>query len=104
MTINPHLRRIVHEDNRRTVDEIRAWVSQNKITSVGMLWLSGMATSIAFSWPRPHMKSSVKIMHARIHPQALTLGALLAAAGLVNYGQVYISRNFCNTSTHKGYD
>ncbi|KAH7306740.1 hypothetical protein KP509_22G027600 [Ceratopteris richardii] len=65
MPINPHLQRIVQEDNRRTVDDIREGASQNKIMSVGIVWLSGMTTSLAFSWPRPHMRTSVKIMHAR---------------------------------------
>lgn len=31
----------------------------------GCLWLSGIAGSIAYNWSQPHMKTSVKIIHAR---------------------------------------
>jgi len=50
----------------------------------GTLWLSGIVGSIAYNWSRPGMKTSVKIIHARLHAQALTLAAL-AGSALVEY-------------------
>ncbi|KAH7306741.1 hypothetical protein KP509_22G027700 [Ceratopteris richardii] len=87
------LHTIVDEANRSTLDDIKEWMSQNKLKSVGMVWLSGVASSLAYNWSRPHMKTSVKIMHARVHSQALTLGALVAAAGVEYYGRARTSKD-----------
>ncbi|GAB4843618.1 hypothetical protein Ancab_013582 [Ancistrocladus abbreviatus] len=62
---------------------IREWVVEHKLRTVGCLWLSGVVGSIAYNWSRPE-KTSVKIIHARLHAQALTLAALGGAA-LVEY-------------------
>ncbi|MFQ6635212.1 hypothetical protein Gotur_011574 [Gossypium turneri] len=51
----------------------------------GCLWLSGIAGSIAYNWSQPGMKTSVKIIHARLHAQALTLAALAGAAAVEYY-------------------
>ncbi|KAH1192164.1 hypothetical protein GmHk_20G059229 [Glycine max] len=66
------------------IESIRKWVVEHKLRTVGCLWLSGITGSIAYNWSRPNMKTSVKIIHARLHAQALTLGAL-AGAALVEY-------------------
>ncbi|KAH7856543.1 hypothetical protein Vadar_002640 [Vaccinium darrowii] len=59
---------------------VREWVVDNKLRTVGCLWLSGIAGSIAYNWSQPNMKTSVKLIHARLHAQALTLAALAGAA------------------------
>ncbi|RVW31601.1 hypothetical protein CK203_091111 [Vitis vinifera] len=64
---------------------IRKWVVENKLRSVGCLWLSGIGGSIAYNWSQPGMKTSVKIIHARLHAQALTLAALAGAAAVEYY-------------------
>ncbi|KAL4034562.1 hypothetical protein IC575_003214 [Cucumis melo] len=66
------------------LESIRDWVSEHKLRTVGSLWLSGIAGSIAYNWSQPNMKTSVKIIHARLHAQALTLAAL-AGAAVVEY-------------------
>ncbi|KAF8392585.1 hypothetical protein HHK36_022930 [Tetracentron sinense] len=71
-------------DTKNTVESIRQWVVDHKLRTVGSLWLSGLAGSIAYNWSRPSMKTSVKIIHARLHAQALTLAAL-AGAAVVEY-------------------
>ncbi|KAK3225381.1 hypothetical protein Dsin_005243 [Dipteronia sinensis] len=48
------------------------------------LWLSGIVGSIAYNWSQLGTKTSVKIIHARLHAQALTLAAL-AGAAVVEY-------------------
>ncbi|THU67821.1 hypothetical protein C4D60_Mb05t28710 [Musa balbisiana] len=65
-------------------ESIRRWVVEHKLRTVGCLWLSGIGGSIAYNWSRPNMKPSVKIIHARLHAQALTLAAL-AGAAVVEY-------------------
>ncbi|XP_030505666.2 uncharacterized protein LOC115720642 [Cannabis sativa] len=64
-------------------ESAREWVVDHKLRTVGSLWLSGIAGSIAYNWSRPK-KTSVKIIHARLHAQALTLAAL-AGAAVVEY-------------------
>ncbi|GMH08302.1 hypothetical protein Nepgr_010142 [Nepenthes gracilis] len=68
---------------KSSMRSIREWVVEHKLRVVGCLWLSGVVGSIAYNWSRPE-KTSVKIIHARLHAQALTLAAL-AGAGLVEY-------------------
>ncbi|CAK8572482.1 unnamed protein product [Lathyrus sativus] len=71
-------------DAQTQIESIRKWVIQHKLRTVGCLWLSGITGSIAYNWSRPNMKTSVKIIHARLHAQGLTLAAL-AGAALVEY-------------------
>ncbi|CAL9219723.1 unnamed protein product [Arabidopsis halleri] len=71
-------------ESKTKFEEIRRWVSDHKLRTVGCLWLSGITGSIAYNWSQPAMKTSVKIIHARLHAQALTLAAL-AGAAVVEY-------------------
>ncbi|KAI3925434.1 hypothetical protein MKW98_015782 [Papaver atlanticum] len=71
-------------NEKSTVDSVREWVVDHKLRTVGCLWLSGLAGSIAYNWSQPGMKNSVRIIHARLHAQALTLAAL-AGAAVVEY-------------------
>ncbi|MFS7967380.1 putative hypoxia induced protein [Helianthus anomalus] len=45
---------------------MRQWVVDHKLRAVGSLWLSGIAGSIAYNWSQPGMKTSVRIIHARL--------------------------------------
>ncbi|KAK1317168.1 hypothetical protein QJS10_CPA05g00394 [Acorus calamus] len=71
-------------ENKSKVESMREWVVDNKLRTVGSLWLGGLASSFAYNWTQPNMKTSVKIIHARLHAQALTLAAL-AGAAVVEY-------------------
>ncbi|XP_078175925.1 uncharacterized protein LOC144569446 [Carex rostrata] len=71
------------------MDSIRKWVVEHKLRTVGCLWLSGISGSIAYNWSQPNMKTSVKIIHARLHAQALTLAALAGAAVVEYYDHHY---------------
>ncbi|KAI3953336.1 hypothetical protein MKW92_050405 [Papaver armeniacum] len=71
-------------NEKSTIDSVREWVVDHKLRTVGCLWLSGLAGSIAYNWSQPGMKNSVRIIHARLHAQALTLAAL-AGAAVVEY-------------------
>ncbi|KAG8079345.1 hypothetical protein GUJ93_ZPchr0007g5534 [Zizania palustris] len=71
-------------EEKDTLQSMRKWVVEHKLRAVGTLWLTGVASSIAYNWSRPGMKTSVKIIHARLHAQALTLAAL-AGSALVEY-------------------
>ncbi|KAL1549571.1 Hypoxia-responsive family protein [Salvia divinorum] len=65
------------------LESIREWIADNKLRAVGGLWASGVIGSLAYNWSQPG-KPSVKIIHARLHAQALTLAAL-AGAAIVEY-------------------
>ncbi|XP_022968827.1 uncharacterized protein LOC111467946 [Cucurbita maxima] len=71
-------------ESKGKLESLKEWVSEHKLRTVGSLWLSGIAGSIAYNWSQPNMKTSVKIIHARLHAQALTLAAL-AGAAVVEY-------------------
>ncbi|KAF3454536.1 hypothetical protein FNV43_RR04984 [Rhamnella rubrinervis] len=71
-------------ESKSKFESVREWVVEHKLRTVGSLWLSGIAGSIAYNWSQPNMKTSVKIIHARLHAQALTLAAL-AGAAVVEY-------------------
>ncbi|KAH6762524.1 Hypoxia-responsive family protein [Perilla frutescens var. hirtella] len=64
-------------------ESIREWIVENKLRAVGGLWAGGVIGSLAYNWSQPG-KPSVKIIHARLHAQALTLAAL-AGAAMVEY-------------------
>ncbi|URE23394.1 GDP-fucose protein O-fucosyltransferase [Musa troglodytarum] len=80
-------------------ESIRSWVVEHKLRTVGCLWLSGIGSSIAYNWSRPNMKTSVKIIHARLHAQALTLAALAGAAVVEYYD--HQSKPRSNTSSRR---
>ncbi|XP_038878374.1 uncharacterized protein LOC120070626 [Benincasa hispida] len=71
-------------ESKGKLESLRDWVSEHKLRTVGSLWLSGIVGSIAYNWSQPNMKTSVKIIHARLHAQAFTLAAL-AGAAVVEY-------------------
>ncbi|KAK9913822.1 hypothetical protein M0R45_037629 [Rubus argutus] len=69
------------------MEAIQSWVLKNKLTSIGGLWASGVGASLAYSTARTHLKPSLRLIHARMHAQALTLGVLSAAAVFHYYEQ-----------------
>ncbi|KAK4405551.1 UNVERIFIED_CONTAM: hypothetical protein Scaly_0761000 [Sesamum calycinum] len=71
-------------EEKGKLESIREWVVEHKLRTVGTLWASGIVGSMAYNWSQPNMKTSVKIIHARLHAQALTLAAL-AGAAVVEY-------------------
>ncbi|XP_073273332.1 uncharacterized protein [Primulina huaijiensis] len=72
------------DEEKGKLDSVREWIVENKLRAVGSLWASGIVGSMAYNWSQPNMKPSVKIIHARLHAQALTLAAL-AGAAIVEY-------------------
>ncbi|KAL3695363.1 hypothetical protein R1sor_009439 [Riccia sorocarpa] len=64
--------------------KMRHWIAEHKLRAVGTLWATSVIGSFAYNFANPNMKTSVKIIHARLHAQALTLAALVGA-GLVDY-------------------
>ncbi|KAK4579637.1 hypothetical protein RGQ29_029348 [Quercus rubra] len=63
------------------MEAIQTWVSKNKLTSIGALWASGIGASLAYnSRTRSPLKPSLRLIHARMHAQALTLAVLSGAA------------------------
>nr|GLL34372.1 uncharacterized protein LOC109155806 [Ipomoea trifida]GMD31565.1 Cytochrome B reductase [Ipomoea batatas]GMD38037.1 Cytochrome B reductase [Ipomoea batatas] len=93
-------------EKKSTMESLREWVVEHKLRTVGCLWLSGIAGSFAYNWSQPNMKTSVKIIHARLHAQALTLAALAGAAAVEYYDHKSGAKaervaNFLNPHPHK---
>ncbi|OIV97449.1 hypothetical protein TanjilG_16210 [Lupinus angustifolius] len=63
------------------MDAFQSWVSEHKLSSIGALWATGIGASlVAFSRSKAPMKPSLRLIHARMHAQALTLAVLSGAA------------------------
>lgn len=65
-----------------SVAAVRKWIVENKLRAVGGLWASSVAGSLLINLRKPGEKFSVKLIHARLHAQGLTLAALVASAGI----------------------
>ncbi|KAF6174045.1 hypothetical protein GIB67_020227, partial [Kingdonia uniflora] len=56
----------------------------------GTLWASAIGASLAYTGTRSAYKTSLRLIHARMHAQALTLGVLSGAAILHYYDQKHV--------------
>jgi hypothetical protein len=66
------------------MESARKWLVEHKLRAVGSLWATSLLGSFAYNFSQPGMKTSVKLIHARLHAQALTLAAL-AGSAIVEY-------------------
>ncbi|KAG9455188.1 hypothetical protein H6P81_008092 [Aristolochia fimbriata] len=67
------------------MDSVKSWVSEHKLTSIGTVWASAILGSLAYNRAAgTAMKPGLRIIHARLHAQALTL-AVLSGAAVVHY-------------------
>ncbi|KAJ8647728.1 hypothetical protein MRB53_000751 [Persea americana] len=66
------------------MESLQSWISEHKLTSIGAIWASAIGASLAYTRARSPLKPSLRIIHARMHAQALTL-AVLSGAALVHY-------------------
>ncbi|XP_074574685.1 uncharacterized protein LOC141831133 [Curcuma longa] len=65
---------------------LQEWVAEHKLTSIGAVWASALGTSMAVArWRTPMVKTSLRLIHARMHAQALALAVLSGAALLHHY-------------------
>ncbi|KAK2982439.1 hypothetical protein RJ640_026282 [Escallonia rubra] len=79
------------------MEALQSWVSEHKLTSIGRpqcphivnyasilisrtVWASTVGASLAYSRARSPIKPSLRLIHARMHAQALTLAVLSGAA------------------------
>ncbi|KAJ8763985.1 hypothetical protein K2173_004850 [Erythroxylum novogranatense] len=67
------------------MEAIQSWVSQHKLTSIGALWATAVGGSMAYSSARTPLKPSLRLIHARMHAQAITLAVLSGAAFYHHY-------------------
>ncbi|XP_004491047.1 respiratory supercomplex factor 2 homolog C1565.01-like [Cicer arietinum] len=72
------------------METIQSWVSKHKLAAVGGVWASGIGgTLLSYSRTRSPMKPSLRLIHARMHAQALTL-AVLSGVAAYRYYENYI--------------
>ncbi|GMH05058.1 hypothetical protein Nepgr_006898 [Nepenthes gracilis] len=72
------------------MEALQSWISKHKLTSIGTLWASAIGASLAYnsrSAKRSPLKPSLRLIHARMHAQALTLAVLSGAAVYHYYAQ-----------------
>ncbi|KAF8036832.1 hypothetical protein BT93_C2525 [Corymbia citriodora subsp. variegata] len=69
------------------MEAIQSWVSEHKLASIGGLWASAIGASLAYSRAKSPLKPSLRLIHARMHAQALTLAVLSGAAVYHYYEQ-----------------
>ncbi|XVF41165.1 hypothetical protein PTKIN_Ptkin01aG0258000 [Pterospermum kingtungense] len=67
------------------MEAIQSWVSEHKLTSIGAIWASAIGASMAYTRARTPLKPSLRLIHARMHAQALTLAVLSGAAAYHYY-------------------
>mmetsp|Transcript_20504 Transcript_20504/g.56852 ORF Transcript_20504/g.56852 Transcript_20504/m.56852 type:complete len:90 (+) Transcript_20504:157-426(+) len=60
------------------------WMQENRLKTVGGIWLTGVTGSLAYQWTKP-IPTSLKIIHSRVYAQGITLGALALTAAIETY-------------------
>ncbi|KAM7499427.1 hypothetical protein LguiA_023841 [Lonicera macranthoides] len=79
------------------MEALQSWVSQHKLTSVGTLWASAIGASLVYSRSKSPLKPSLRLIHARMHAQALTL-AVLSGAAVYHYYEKSAAEENANSS------
>ncbi|CAL4989975.1 unnamed protein product [Urochloa decumbens] len=70
----------------RVSSSVQSWVEEHKLATIGGVWAAAVGGSVAYSRRRsPQRATSLRLIHARIHAQALTLAVLGGAAALMHY-------------------
>ncbi|XP_062180602.1 uncharacterized protein LOC133884999 [Phragmites australis] len=65
----------------RMSSSVQSWVDEHKLTAIGAVWATAVGASVAYSRKRaPERTTSLRLIHARMHAQALTLAVLGGAA------------------------
>ncbi|MBA0629310.1 hypothetical protein Godav_023890, partial [Gossypium davidsonii] len=74
------------DSNQKNMEAFQSWVSEHKLTSIGAVWASAIGASLAYnSRGKSPLKPSLRLIHARMHSQALTLAVLSGAAAYHYY-------------------
>ncbi|KAL6905756.1 hypothetical protein ACP4OV_003357 [Aristida adscensionis] len=69
----------------RMSSSVQSWVEDHKLATIGGVWAAAVGASVAYSRRRaPQRAASLRLIHARMHAQALTL-AVLGGAALAHY-------------------
>ncbi|CAN6380342.1 unnamed protein product [Urochloa humidicola] len=70
----------------RMSSSVQSWVEEHKLATIGGVWAAAVGASVAYSRRRsPQRATSLRLIHARMHAQALTLAALAGAAAFHHY-------------------
>uniref|UniRef100_A0A0A9ENB0 HIG1 domain-containing protein n=1 Tax=Arundo donax TaxID=35708 RepID=A0A0A9ENB0_ARUDO len=65
----------------RMSSSVQSWVEEHKLTTIGAVWTTAVGASVAYSRRKtPQRTTSLRLIHARMHAQALTLAVLGGAA------------------------
>ncbi|KAL9163691.1 hypothetical protein ABFS82_06G057400 [Erythranthe guttata] len=72
------------------MEAVQSWISQHKLTTI--VWGGAIGASLTYTHARTPLKPSLRLIHARMHAQALTL-AVLSGAAVYNYYQKRVQEN-----------
>jgi len=65
----------------RMSSSLQYWVEEHKLSTIGAVWATAVGASVAYSRQRaPARATGMRLIHARMHAQALTLAVLGGAA------------------------
>ncbi|CAN6467115.1 unnamed protein product [Victoria cruziana] len=67
------------------MESVRVWISEHKLASIGSLWTAAVGGSLLYTGMKSSLKPSLRLIHARMHAQALTLAVLSSAAAIHYY-------------------
>ncbi|KDQ21127.1 hypothetical protein BOTBODRAFT_183773 [Botryobasidium botryosum FD-172 SS1] len=67
-----------------TKEKVLDWAARRRYTIVGGSWALSMALSFGIIMRNPYLSFSQKLVQARMWAQGLTIGVLIASAGLSN--------------------
>ena len=70
------------------MEDLKQYCRENKLATIGSLWAAGIGASMLMQ-SRGASSTSVKVIHSRLYAQALTLSALVGAAGVEYYDRTY---------------
>ncbi|GJN28484.1 hypothetical protein PR202_gb16613 [Eleusine coracana subsp. coracana] len=85
----------------RMSSSVQSWVEEHKLATIGGVWATAIGASVAYSRRRtPQRATSLRLIHARMHAQALTL-AVLGGAALAHH---YYNNNGKGTSKNREAD
>ncbi|CAN6335361.1 unnamed protein product [Urochloa humidicola] len=70
----------------RMSSSVQSWVEEHKLATIGGVWAAAVGASVAYSRRRsPQRATSLRLIHARMHAQALTIAVLTGAAAFHYY-------------------
>jgi len=95
-----HRRERQRWDSLSTQAKVKDWAIRHRYGIVGISWATSMALAFGIIMRKPNMKFAEKLVQARMWAQGLTIGVLIATAGLAHgeYGKPRTTKDYADHS------